>query len=42
MRALEVIGFSLAVTAIVVLLFLFMVGGPTYRRRTPKGDGSDK
>ncbi|WP_268983907.1 hypothetical protein [Streptomyces fuscigenes] len=39
MRALEAIGFSLAVIAIVVLLFLFMSGGPTYRKREdPKDD----
>jgi hypothetical protein len=38
MRALEAIGFSLAVIGIVVLLFLFMSGGPTYRRRTAEKD----
>lgn len=33
MKVLEMIGFSLAVIAIVVALFLFMIGGPNYRRR---------
>lgn len=40
MRALEAIGFSLAVIAIVVLLYLFMTGGPRYRRRNTKDDES--
>ncbi len=33
MRALETIGFSLAVIAITVGLVLFLMGGPTYRRK---------
>ncbi len=33
MKVLEAVGFSLAVIAIVVALILFMMGGPTYRKR---------
>jgi len=32
MKVLEAVGFSLGVIAFVVALFLFMIGGPAYRR----------
>jgi hypothetical protein len=41
MRAVEVIGFSLGVIAIVVALLLFLMGGPAYRRKNGKGKPED-
>ncbi|QMU72061.1 hypothetical protein [Streptacidiphilus sp. P02-A3a] len=38
MKVLEMIGFAVGVLAIVVALFLFMIGGPNYRpHRRPAG-----
>ncbi|MGQ4517171.1 hypothetical protein [Streptomyces sp. 8L] len=42
MRALEAVGFALAVIAIVAGLFLAMIGGPTYRRRADRTERGEK